>query len=443
MTPNISRIRDYLIPLSNPASFSELLDDIGERRFVLIGEATHGSHEFYALRADLSKVLIEKKNFDAVVIEGDWPDSFTVNRYVLQQSDFKNANSALVGFERFPTWMWRNTVVEEFIDWLEMYNHHQTVNRKVRFYGFDLYSLFKSIDIILQYLEKHDKTLWHRAKQRFSCFDHCNRDAQMYGYLSSGIRGGLRCEEEVINQLNEIVMYQSFLNAISNQNDNDEFFSVHQNARLIKNAENYYRQMYTGGVSSWNLRDTHMMETIHQIDSYLRKYLQRPPKIIVWAHNSHLGDAMATELGQQGELNVGQLMRDQYPTQVYLLGFTSHHGYVTAASEWGGVAERKRISPALPNSYEDLFHNFRLDRFLLIMRGREELSRILPNNYLERAIGVLYLPQSERASHYFHADLARQFDAVIHIDETQAVKPLEKLGVFHLDDAPETYPSGL
>jgi erythromycin esterase-like protein len=222
----------------------------------------------------------------------------------------------------------------------------------------------------------------------------------------------------------------------------DEFFSIHQNSRLVKNAENYYRHMYSGEVSSWNLRDIHMTQTIREIDQYLSHQLQRPAKIIVWAHNSHIGDAMATEQAQRGELNVGQLMRDQYPAQVYLLGFTTHHGYVTAASEWGGIAERKRVNPALPNSYESIFHDTGLEQFMLITRGREELHRTLPTNYLERAIGVIYLPHSERISHYFQSNIVRQFDAVIHIDETHAVTPLEKLGVFHLDDAPETYPSG-
>lgn len=438
---DIARIRDYAIPLSESSMFTELIHDIGERRFVLIGEATHGTEEFYAVRANLSKELIERKGFDVIVIEGDWPDSYEINRYVLGESKVDSAKSSLVGFERFPTWMWRNTVVEDFIEWLRTHNCRQSNDKKVRFYGFDLYSLFKSMDIILHFLEKRDPVLWNRAKQRFACFDHCNRDAQLYGYFSRYTARGQSCESEVIAQLQELMKYTNYLHSLGNSKT-DEFFSVHQNARLIQNAENYYRQMYAGGVSSWNLRDTHMLETIHQIDQYLSKYFQRPAKIIVWAHNSHIGDAMATELGLRGELNVGQLMRDQYPTQAYLLGFTTYHGFVTAASEWGGGAERKIVNPALPNSYEALFHQMGMEQFLMMMRGREELIRLLPNNYLERAIGVVYLPQSERASHYFHADLVRQFDAVIHIDKTQAIRPLEKLGVFHLHDAPETYPSG-
>lgn len=441
MMPDTERIREYVVPLTKNPSFLELFDDIGERRFVLLGEATHGTDEFYSIRAKLSQELIQKKGFDAIVIEGDWPDSYEVNRYLRGSLEFSNAKSALIGFERFPTWMWRNTVVQDFIEWLKTHNQTQANHQKVHFYGFDLYSLFKSIDVILQFLKKRDPVLWERAKERFSCFDHCNRDAQIYGYLSKYATSSQSCESAVIKQLQEIFKYKDYLNTPDNKQA-DEFFSIYQNARLIQNAENYYRQMYASGVSSWNLRDTHMMETIHQIDQYLSKHLQRPAKIIVWAHNSHIGDAMATELGQRGELNVGQLMRDHYSTQVYLVGFTTHHGFVTAASEWGGVAERKRVNRALPNSYEGFFHELGLDQFLLITRGREELMRILPRNYLERAIGVAYLPHSERASHYFHADIARQFDAVIHIDETQAVKPLEKEGIFHLDDAPETYPSG-
>lgn len=438
---NAQRIRDYAIPLNGSSYLPELLMDIGERRFVLIGEASHGTEEFYAQRAEITKGLIEHKGFDAIVIEGDWPDSYEVNQYVTQQSEADSASSALIGFERFPTWMWRNTVVDEFIEWLKKHNLQHNMDKKVRFYGFDLYSLFKSIDVIQEYLEKRDPILWQSAKERFSCFDHCNRDAQMYGYLTKYAYSSNSCEEEVIAQLQEIIQHKDYLHSLGDKTS-DEFFSIQQNSRLVKNAENYYRQMYSGDVSSWNLRDIHMTQTIREIDQYLSHQLQRPARIIVWAHNSHIGDAMATEQSQRGELNVGQLMRDQYPAQVYLLGFTTYRGYVTAASEWGGIAERKRVKPALPNSYESLFHDTGLEQFILIMRGREELHRLIPSNYLERAIGVIYLQHSERISHYFHSNLARQFDAVIHIDETQAVTPLEKLGVFHLDDAPETYPSG-
>ncbi len=440
---NFQRLRNLAIPITDRSYFQELLRDIGDKRFVLLGEATHGSTEFYRERAEITKALIETKNFDAVVIEGDWPDSFEINQYVHELSSYRDAQSALLGFDRFPTWMWRNEEIVDFVEWLKNYNTtYRDLNTKVRFYGFDLYSLFKSIDLIQDYLMKRDPNLWEKAKKRFSCFDHCNRDAQLYGYLAKYSYEAPSCEHEVIAQLKEILKFKDYLYSLGNKKS-DEFFSIHQNVRLVQNAENYYRQMYAGGLSSWNLRDTHMAETISEIDQYLSQQLQRPAKIIVWAHNSHIGDALATQMGEREELNVGQLMRDQYPEQTYLLGFTTYDGFVTAASEWGGVAERKRVNPALPDSYEALFHEMGLEQFLLLFRGQEELTRLLPSYSLERAIGVIYLPQSERMSHYFQANILRQFDAVIHIDRTSAVKPLEKTGLYELDDAAETYPSGL
>lgn len=439
---NFKRLKELIEPLpSGDDRYASLLKDIGQRRFVLLGEATHGTAEFYRERANLTKVLIEKHGFNAVVIEGDWPDSYEINQYVNGYSNHESAASALIGFDRFPTWMWRNEDIQDFVDWLKCRNElHQGLSERVRFYGMDLYSLFKSIDIVKNHLIQMDRDLWEKAKKRFSCFDYANRDAQLYGYLANYSSREHSCELEVIEQLHEMLHKKEYLFSLGEKSD--DIFSTIQNARLIHNAENYYRQMYRGGVSSWNLRDSHMFEIVCEIDHYLTKLLQNPSKIIIWAHNSHVGDARATQQGQSGELNVGQLMRDHFSSQVYLLGFTTYAGYVTAASEWGAAAERKKVNIALPGSYENIFHQMGFEQCLLLFNKNKELSQLLPSNYLERAIGVIYLPHSERRSHYFYANLPEQFDAVIHIDTTRAVKPLEKFALFELEDAPETYPSG-
>ncbi len=422
-----------------------LLELIGNARFVLLGEGSHGTEEFYRERIKITKRLIDEKGFSAIAIEGDWPDAYRVNRYVCNQSEDSNADEALSGFARFPTWMWRNTEVLQFIEWLRVYNDvHSPSQSKVGFFGLDLYSLFTSIDEVLKYLDKIDPVAAQEARSRYACFDHFDRNSELYGYAFSLGRKSKSCEDEVVAQLLDLYkLSEKYLKHVGSD-ETDAFFYVQQNARSIKNAEQYYRTMFDSRVSSWNMRDQHMTEVIMNLDDHLSQKKKSPAKIVVWAHNSHLGDARATQMGEQGELNVGQLMRQNYDEEAFLVGFTTHHGYVTAASDWGRPAQRKRVMPALFDSYEDFFHQTDLAQFLLPIRKNFLLQGALSKkNHLERAIGVIYLPETERQSHYFYANLIEQFDAIIHIDETSALIPLEKTANWVEGEAPETYPEGL
>jgi erythromycin esterase-like protein len=426
---------------STADGLTALVDTIGDARVVLIGEATHGTHEFYRTRAELTKALITRKGFNLVAVEADWPDAYRVNRYVRGVSDDADANAALSGFKRFPAWMWRNHVVLEFVQWLREHNDRQPPSCKVGFYGIDLYSLFTSIEAVLAYLDKVDPEAAKRARYRYSCFDHFGENTQAYGYAAAyGLDQS--CENEVVTQLVEMTREADGGAKLRGKADADEYFYAEQNARLVKNAEEYYRTMFRGRVSSWNLRDRHMVDTLQALDAHLSQR-GKPPRIAVWAHNSHLCDASATDMGDAGEWNVGQLVREHYGRDAVLVGFSTHHGTVTAAPDWDSPAERKRVRPGLPGSYEAIFHEVGTERFLLPLRDEAQLQAPLEPPRLQRAIGVIYLPETERMSHYFNTRLLRQFDVMIHFDETRAVEPLEPGGGWTLEEAPETYPSGV
>jgi erythromycin esterase-like protein len=436
-------LRDVVQPLTGEAQdYDQLLALIGNARLCLLGEATHGTREFYRERAEITKRLIKEKAFTAVAVEADWPDAFRVNRYVRGLSDDKDANEALGGFKRFPTWMWRNTVVVDFVEWLREYNASLPLTApKTGFYGLDLYSLYTSIEAVLGYLSTVDPEAEKRARYRYSCFEHFNEDTQAYGY-ATGFGLTSSCEREVIEQLIELrrraVEYASRDGRVAR----DEFFFVEQNARLIRNAEKYYRTMFRGRAESWNLRDQHMVETLDALITHLS--LQgESAKVAVWEHNSHLGDARATYMAEYGELNVGQLVRERYGKESILVGFTTYKGTVTAASDWDGPAERKRVRPALPESYETFFHENAGTNFLLPIRSNRAAANVVARPRLERAIGVVYLPQTERQSHYFNARLADQFDVVIHFDETEALEPLERYALWESGEPPETFPTGM
>ncbi len=432
-------VRQIAQPLSGgSADYDSLLNLVGNARFVLLGEASHGTHEFYFERAQITKQLIIEKGFTVIAIEADWPDANRVHRYVRGASNDSNADEALLGFRRFPTWMWRNTVVVEFVEWLSQFNKDLDPKKApAGFYGLDLYSLHASIDAVLSYLRKVDPEAARRARRRYSCFEHFSQEPQEYGYAATaGIIES--CEDEVVDQLVEIQRKATEFLSRDAQRATDELFFAEQNARLVKNAEGYYRSMFRGRASSWNLRDRHMVETIEALVAHLNG--SRQPKAIVWAHNSHLGDARATEMSERGELNVGQLIRERFGNEAVLVGFTTHHGTVTAASDWGEIAERKRVRPALPGSYEELFHEVGVPGFLIDLREGGRKIDILREARLERAIGVIYRPETERLSHYFHARLPEQFDAIIHIDETRALEPLERTSVWDAGELPETYP---
>ncbi len=415
------------------------MDRIGEARFALLGEASHGTHEFYRERAEITKRLITEKNFTAVAVEADWPDAYRVNRYVCGASDDIDATEALADFRRFPMWMWRNPVVVEFIEWLRAHNEALPPQaQKVGFYGLDLYSLHTSIKAVLRYLEKVDPEAAKGARERYSCFDHVGEDTQAYG-LMTRLNLSKSCEEEVVSQLVELQRNAADYARRDRRLAEDDLFYAEQNARLVMNAEAYYRAMFLEEVSSWNLRDQHMAETLDALVAHFVRKGARA-KLAVWEHNSHLGDARATDMGQRGELNVGQLTRKKYDNDAVLVGFTTHHGTVTAASDWGGPAECKRVRPALPGSYEALFHSTQPRQFLLIWNDNDRVSESLRAPRLERAIGVIYRPETERQSHYFWARLPDQFDAVLHFDETRAVRPLESTTHWEAGEVPETFP---
>lgn len=436
----LSQIARSAQPLSfiNPAEYDPLLAAIGDARLVLIGEASHGTHDFYRERARITRRLIEEKGFSGVAIEGDWPDAYRVNRFVTGQSASEREAAqpveALSGFRRFPAWMWRNMDVLAFVEWLRA--HNQGHSASVGFFGLDLYSLYASAQEVLRFLDHNDRAAAARARFRYSCFDQFGEDSQAYGY-AAGFELTESCEHGVIEQLLEMrrrISELSGTDGISN-----ELFSAGENATVVRDAERYYRTMFGGRISSWNLRDNHMAETLDR----LLNHLGPNSKMVVWAHNSHLGDARATEMGRAGELNLGQLVRQRHPDESFLIGFTTYSGEVTAASNWDEPAQRKVVRRALPSSIESLFHETGLGDFLLLMRDGS-VRAALAKPLLERAIGVIYRPETERVSHYFEARIAEQFDAVIHVDRTLALIPLETTVPWQQgDEVPETFPSAV
>jgi erythromycin esterase-like protein len=441
-------LRKSVMPFEDGAKdLDPLLDLVGDARFVLIGEASHGTHEFYKIRADLTKRLIREKGFHAVAAEADWPDAWRVNRFVQGFDDDDSANEALGGFARFPQWMWRNADVLDFVGWLREFNDQagsRGERAKVGFYGMDLYSLHASARAVLGYLRRVDPDAAARARHRYACFDHAGEDPQAYGYAAAFELSG-SCEEGAVRQLVELRKKACQYARRDGREGADEAFSAEQNARAVQSAEAYYRQMFGGRANTWNLRDRHMAETVDALASHLDRRVGRA-KVVVWAHNSHLGDARATEMREADELNVGQLMRENHPGETVNIGFSTYFGTVTAADDWDEPARRMQVRPALRDSYECAFHDVGCERFLLNLRevaaGNPDLAEQLGEERLQRAIGVIYRPQTERLSHYFGARLIEQFDAMIHVEDTRAVEPLERFG--RVDgEVPETYPAGV
>jgi erythromycin esterase-like protein len=413
-----------------PSDFDDVLDAIEDRRFVLIGEASHGTHDFYRVRAEITKRLVREKGFTAIACEADWPDSYRVNRYVRGQSTDDDATEALADFKRFPQWMWRNADVLDFVGWLR--EHNEQTNQRTGFYGLDVYSLHASMQSVLAYLERVDPDAARAARERYACFERFD-EPQLYGRAAAfGLAPD--CEEEVLAQLYELQRRRRVKALVE-----DEHFEAEMNARVVARAEEYYRSMYGGYVSTWNLRDTHMMDTLDA----LAEHLGPESKIVVWAHNSHVGDARASQRELRGELNIGQLCRVRHPDDTFLLGFSTYSGTVTAASNWDEPAERKLVRPALAGSYELLFHRTGMPRFLLMLDRLGEAAGGLFEPRLQRAIGVIYRPETERQSHYFETTLPLQFDAIIHLDHTRAIEPLERSAEWLRGELPETFPTGL
>ena len=415
-----------------------IVNRLGPARVYLIGEASHGTQDFYNVRASITKHLIEHQGLTAVALEADWPDAYRVNRFVRGEGRDADANTALSGFERFPSWMWRNTEILSFVRWLREWNDRHA-DRKVGVYGLDLYSLRTSVQAVIAYLEKIDPEAAHRARARYACFDHFAGDTQAYGYAASaGIVES--CEGAVLDQLTELRRRAAEYASRDGQAAREEFFFAEQNARLALNAEQYYRAIFRGRHSSWNIRDTHMADTFDALMAFLGRDGAQP-KIAVWAHNSHLGDARATEMGERGEVNLGQLLRERHGSAVRSIGFSTYEGTVTASSDWDSEGERRVVRPALEGSIEYLLHDVGMPEFVLFLDQQQLGGFVTP--LLQRAIGVIYRPQTERQSHYFQARVTEQFDALIHIDHTTALVPLEPSPHWYREEVPETYPTGL
>jgi protein-L-isoaspartate(D-aspartate) O-methyltransferase len=410
------------------AELDPLLRRIGDARVVLLGEASHGTSEFYRMRAHISQALIERKGFDFVAVEGDWPDAARIDHYVRHR---EYRPSECTAFARFPTWMWRNTDVRAFVDWLRERNGKTTPNKRAAFYGLDLYSLYDSIRFVLEYLDSVDPESAQVARERYGCLTPWQSDPATYGHAA--LTGKYRaCERDVAQALKALLdKRQSYA-----LHDGERFLDAAQNARLVANAERYYRIMYYGSAQSWNLRDQHMFDTLKN----LLAFHGPNSKAIVWAHNSHIGDASATEMSARGEHNIGQLCREEFGAGCYAIGFGTDHGTVAAATDWGGDMEIKRVRPAMQRSYEKLMHDSGLPQFMLPLRASSDHARLLAKRRLERAIGVIYRPDSELASHYFEAVLPRQFDDYIWFDETRAVTPF---AATEIEGFPDTYPFGV
>ncbi len=408
-----------------------LLERIGDCPVVLLGEASHGTSEFYRMRAHITRELIRRKGFTVVALEADWPDAARIDAWVRHRSP---SPPGFTAFSRFPTWMWRNREVAGFIDWLREYNAGlEDPDHQVSFSGLDLYSMFTSRDAVLGYLDRVDPEAATVARARYGCLTPWEHDPARYGRaVVTGRFTG--CEQGVVETLSDLLRQR--LDYATR--DGETFFDATQNALVVANAERYYRAMYYGSVESWNLRDQHMYETLQTV----RAHRGAGTKVVVWEHNSHVGDASATEMGTRGEHNVGMLCRREYGDKAFLVGFGTDHGKVAAASEWGGAMEHKSVRPSHVQSYERICHNSGVPAFMLHLRDpvRDEVRDELTPPRLERAIGVIYRPETELQSHYFQAVLPRQFDEYIWFDDTTAVTPLP---VHELAEAPDTYPFGL
>ena len=444
MKAAVETIRRCADPLSGDNSdYDALMERCAKAKIVMLGEATHGTHEFYKARADITKRLVEELRFNAVAVEADWPDAWRVNGFVKGLDEDAAAADALAGFKRFPQWMWRNSDVLDFTGWLRQRNIKST-GEDVGFYGLDLYSLNDSMKAVLDYLRANDPAVARTFTHRYACFDHFGGDPKRYGlFTGSGI--SKTCEEEVISALADMRRKKASLLGLDGHRAEEAYFCAEQNATVVADAENYYRTMLRGDVESWNLRDRHMMNTLIAISTHIES-LHGGAKIVVWAHNSHIGNASATQMGQRGEFNIGQLAKERFGEEAVLIGFTTHHGTVTAASDWDAPAERKTVRPALAHSCERLFHETEIPRFWLDFSKHKDAADLLQHPLLERAIGVIYRPETERQSHYFTASVSAQFDAVFHFDETRAVEPLERTPAWEEKGAAEvdeTYPSGL
>jgi erythromycin esterase len=420
-------------PLRMPADLDPLLEQIGNAQYVLMGEASHGTHEYYAWRDALSRRLITEKAFTFLAVEGDWPDCYRVNRYVKGYQDSgDSAYDVLHNFERWPTWMWANKEVVELVEWLRMHNERVSEQEKAGFYGLDVYSLWDSLYQVMGYLSRHDPASMPAARRAFQCFEPYGEDVQEYARATRWVNDS--CEDEVIQLLAQLRRRSPD----HTQDDQEAHFNAEQNGLVLKNAEHYYRTMVRGGPESWNIRDGHMVETLNR----LMRHHGPSAKAIVWEHNTHIGDARYTDMATDGMVNVGQLVREQHDKEgVILVGFSSYHGSVIAGRDWGAAMERMEVPPARPGSWEDVLHGASRENRILQFTKHD-----IDDEFFEerghRAIGVVYHPEYEHYGNYVPTILARRYDVVLHIDESHALRPLHLAGSFE-HEVPETFPSGL
>ncbi len=420
-------------PLPSPLNqeeFGAFFDRFGDARVVLLGEATHGTSEFYRARAAITRRLIERHGFTIVAVEADWPDAARIDDYARHRAPRPRRGDAFV---RFPTWMWRNQEMLDFADWLRGHNARVDAPERVGFRGLDVYSLAESIHAVLAYLDREDPAAAAQARLRYGCLTPWQDQPAAYGFAVERA-GHSPCEEAAVAQLRQLLDSR----IARMQEDGELWFDAVQNARIVVAAERYYRAMYRGGAESWNLRDRHMFGTLQAL------LADRGPaaKVVVWAHNSHIGDASATAMGWRGEFNIGELVRMAHGDEAVLIGFSTDRGKVAAADDWDGDMKVKTVLPSRVDSWEYAFKHAGYARSLTDWRGpaRRELASHLRTSLLERAIGVIYRPETELASHYFEAVIADQFDAMVWFEETHAVTPL---GIEHPRGAPEIYPFGL
>ena len=413
-------------PLQGVAEdYDQLFELIGDNRFVLLGESTHGTQEFYRERARITRRLIEEKGFSVIAVEADWADAYDVNEYIHGQSAGA-LEATLNTFERFPSWMWNNAEVRNLVAWLRTWNLSAEGRKQpVGFYGLDLYNVPESAQRVIEFLQKEDSAAAARARNRYKCFDRLRQEDLMEYGRRVAMEERAACAEPAAAEFLE--MSSRVLAQGSRYRPGDEaLVSAWQNARVVMSGEAYYRFVYAGGVESWNLRDRHMADTLDALSEHLDEGAPRPAKVVVWAHNSHLGDARVTERTRVGEWNVGQLMRQRHDGESVLVGFTTYAGTVRAASTWGGRSRVHRLKPALRNSFAALFHETGVPAFLLMLRNDDATRQVLAGRRLERFVGVVYQSSTERESHYYEVDLAHQFDAVVHIDQTTSLEPLEQ-----------------
>lgn len=416
-----------MFPLNNSKDLDQLLDDIGDRSIVMLGEASHGTHEFYTWRAAISRRLIEEKGFKFIAVEGDWPDCYAINRFVKGYKDAgEDIENVLNKFDRWPTWMWGNWEVAGLAEWMKEHNAPLSIEKKVGFYGLDVYSLWDSMKAMMHYLETEDPNAASSVKKAIQCFEPFNENEQQYARFTLREAG---CREEVLALLREIRLKAQFLDG-----DREAGFNTEQNALVAVNAEKYYRSMIGFDNESWNVRDRHMMETLER----LMKFHGKNAKGIVWEHNTHIGDARATGMSRAGMVNIGELGREKYgENNVYLAGFATYHGSVIAGQEWSAPMEVMEVPEAQIGSIEYRLHQQSdKDRYILF-------NKEIPEEYFEkighRAIGVVYDPAMEKYGNYVPSLLPQRYDALIFIDETKALHPL----ALHVDrrKVPETFPS--